>query len=974
MRIPVIFLSMVLSCHGAVGVRLILGLSDTASTKWDGSVTVSRARIAALEPWRFEGADEILSGNAWKASTHPIRLFGGGRQGAPPVVGNGVLVWLEGESEATELAVKTAQGNFSMRLADVPYGVGKKLLDGKVLADRIPASTQVTRSPDEQDMPAAAAAKNGDVWIAYLDFKHNPEHVRLRLPFQIEEKKLDEFTKPTGGDRIMARRYAGGKWDEAIAMSEGGGDVYRPAIAVDGSGRPWVFWSANDARNNFDLFARPIENGKPGRVLRVSAEAGADMDPAAATDSTGKVWVAWQAWRAGKAQIHCATQNGSGFQKPEAVAVSAGNEWNAAIATSSDGRVSIAWDSYRNGNYDVFLRTAVNGKWGAEQAGANTAKYEAYPTLAYDKSNRLWLAYEEGAVRWGKDWGAYDTAGAALYQGRAIRLVGFEASGARVEPAAAMGDFLPGPPERRVDYKEPQGSGDAWTASNPEAVKERRPSATPPVRPAPKNTMPRLCADASGRLWLAFRSSHPIRWSTIGSVWSEYVVSYDGERWTGPIFIAHSANLLDNRPALASARAGELLVVGSSDGRSQFHQALPRVAMEKGDPYQNDIFANVVNLPTGSGTLRAKAVPAPTSAGADAMREVERKAIAAMRTLRVKNLKLVRGEFHRHSEISMDGGSDGSLIDQFRYLIDTAAMDWAGCCDHDNGSGREYTWWLTQKLTTLYFTPGVFVPMYSYERSVSYPEGHRNVVFAQRGVRTLPRLPISEGDKPGHAPDTQLLYKYLKLYNGVVASHTSGTSMGTDWRDNDPETEPVVEIYQGDRQNYEMPGAPRTNTAEDSIGGWKPKGFVNLALEMGYKLGFQASSDHVSTHMSYCNIFVKDGSREAILEGLKKRHVYGATDNILADVTSGEYMMGDVFTTAKPPELRVKLTGTAPFAKVHIIKNNKYAYSVEPNKPVVDFTWRDNAAEKGKSSYYYVRGDQANGEIVWVSPMWITYR
>jgi hypothetical protein len=31
------------------------------------------------------------------------------------------------------------------------------------------------------------------------------------------------------------------------------------------------------------------------------------------------------------------------------------------------------------------------------------------------------------------------------------------------------------------------------------------------------------------------------------------------------------------------------------------------------------------------------------------------------------------------------------------------------------------------------------------------------------------------------------------------------------------------------------------------------------------------------------------------------------------------------------------------------------------------------AAEPGKMSYYYVRGEQENGEIVWASPMWITY-
>ena len=118
-------------------------------------------------------------------------------------------------------------------------------------------------------------------------------------------------------------------------------------------------------------------------------------------------------------------------------------------------------------------------------------------------------------------------------------------------------------------------------------------------------------------------------------------------------------------------------------------------------------------------------------------------------------LKIVRGEFHRHSEISMDGGLDGTLIDQWRYIIDAAALDWVGCCDHDNGGGREYSWWTTQKLTDIFYTPGKFAPLFNYERSVSYPEGHRNVVFAQRGVRPLPRLPKSDENTPGHAPDTQ---------------------------------------------------------------------------------------------------------------------------------------------------------------------------------------------------------------------------
>ncbi len=65
--------------------------------------------------------------------------------------------------------------------------------------------------------------------------------------------------------------------------------------------------------------------------------------------------------------------------------------------------------------------------------------------------------------------------------------------------------------------------------------------------------------------------------------------------------------------------------------------------------------------------------------------------------------------------------------------------------------------------------------MFAYERSVQYPEGHRNVIFAQRGIRTLPRQPLTSENDNAPAPDTLSLYEYLKLFNGISASHTSAT-------------------------------------------------------------------------------------------------------------------------------------------------------------------------------------------------------
>ena len=975
-----------LSSHAwaGTGVRVVFGLGDSGDIKWDGSVTARGASITSLEGWRFDAQDGIIPPNSWRASIHRIRLFGGGQQAQPPFVANGVVIWLSNESDSSQLDIRTAQGDFPVRLADIPLGTMRHELNGRVMIDRLPALSRITDSPDEQDYPAAARDAAGNVWLAYLEFRHHPDHARLRLPLREAPADFSVFTQTPGGDQVLLKRYANGAWSDPIAITSPGGDLYRPAVAVDGRGRPWVFWSANE-KGNFDVWARPVENGQPGKTVRLTDQPGSDIDPAAATDAKGRVWVTWQGWRNGRAAIFAAVQNGDAFSVPIPVSNSPANEWNPAVAADSSGRVSIAWDSYRNGDYDIYLRTATGEKqWGSETPIAATLKYEAYPSLAYDPSGRLWIAYEEGGERWGKDFGAYSTAGVSVYQGRAVRLVALGRDGRLLKTETDIAAIAPGVASQRADSTDRQAAATGWTSPDPNKSKDRTPSRPSANFQAPRNSMPRVTVDPSGRVWVAFRSMHPIWWSQIGTVWTEFVASYNGRQWTGPIFLARSDNLLDNRPALIAPRAGELMVLGSSDGRREFHMLNPMGAPRRAaamqqtvrDPYNNDLWMNTLSLPVASGEVALNPAGA-ASVAVDPLKKTEDASAARLRGYRLKSgageLRIVRGEFHRHSEASTDGGWDGTLIDQWRYMLDAAAMDWVGCCDHDNGNGREYTWWITQKLTDVFYSPGKFVPMFSYERSVAYPEGHRNVVFARRGIRTLPRLPISSPDSAGHAADTQMLYRYLRKFDGVVASHTSGTNMGTDWRDNDPIAEPLVEIYQGDRQNYEMPGAPRSNSEADSIGGWRPKGFVNLALEMGYQLGFQASSDHVSTHMSYCNILAKDLSRASILEALKNRHVYGATDDILADVRSGGHVMGDAFSSAAKPVIEVKLAGKAAFARVQVIKDNKYVYSVEPKKADVSFTWRDNDPAPGKTSYYYVRGDQEDGEIVWASPMWITY-
>jgi len=963
--------------------RILLGVGDKEPSVWDGKISLSGGRIISIQGWRFAGSDSSDYQSSWRASTRrglpPVGARAQGAQG--PVLENGVIVGATLDAAGAAFSVETVQGNFSFSAEEAPYGEIRPALNGRVLIDRVPNTLQLTTSDEEQDFPAAAQTED-EVYASFVEFVHGDRSKVIEGQFREAPKDFGFLARPVGGDQIFLMRYSKSRrtWSPGIPVSAPQQDVMRTAVAVDGRKRVWVFWSANQ-KGNFDIYARRFAGGKWSPEMRLTSDPGPDLNPVAATDAKGRVWLAWQGYRGGNLEIVAAAQTGDRFSREAIVSFSRGSDWDPAIAAASNGEVAISWDTYDKGDYDVyFRRTRLEGDIRMEPPApvAASQNFEARSSIAYDPQNRLWVAYEASDVKWGKDFGAYETSGIALYQGHNLRVKCFQGSNV----FTTSGDLLkalPGAPALQMARRRrlaQVAAAAGLVQPNPELAKNRAPSLTPQPPPLPLNSFPRLAVDAGGIVYLAFRSASGAGRSPVGTVWVENVAYFDGAGWNTSLAVPHTDNFLDSRPALLALGAGDLLMISAADHR----QSVIAGGGRRGSSGINtDIYAAELRLDQKVRPVQLEPLPAETVAPPQAEVQPEVEQVAMMRHYRTgaggQQLRLLRGEFHRHTEMSGDGGRDGPLIDAFRYMIDAAYMDWGGCCDHDNGGGREYSWWTQQKLADAYKLGENFVPMFSYERSVRYPEGHRNPVFAQRGIRPLPRLPITAADSPpSPAPDTQMLYGYLKQFNGIAASHTSGTNMGTDWRDNDPMLEPVVEIYQGCRQNYEMPGAPRSNSAEDSIGGWQPLGFVSLALQKGYRLGFQSSSDHISTHMSYCNLWVTAPTREAILEAFHKRRVYGATDNILADVRCGDHFMGEEFSVSEPPSISVKLRGTADFAKVHVIKDGRYVYSTEPNARKVEFNWKDAAAEKGKTSYYYVRGEQVDGELVWVSPMWITWR
>ena len=785
-----------------VTLRIRFGMKDQNPTDWSGKLIVDSGQVESIRGWRWTQQDSA-EGNTWSVRTRrqnaqssaDRKRIDAGLQ--LPMTDNGILLTLSGCSENQPLQFESQPANFTFRLDQLPYGKSLSSAGGNLVIQRVPAVEPLATTHADEDYPAAATGKDGTVYVAYLAFTRGRDFQGARERVATKESEavpnpatpirtidapgdLAYLAQSAGGDQLFLRILRDGRWSEPIAVTDGDHELYRPAVAVAGDGRVWVFYSAHvDADKNLDygnweLLARSFsaDGSDRSEPVNISKTVGTDFMPAAATDSDGRVWVTWVGARGDSFHVFTSHQQEGDFSQPARVSEFGGNEWEPAIAAGANGNVAVAWDTFEKGDYDVYVVTrGEDGKLGEPQAVAASLAFEVRPSMDYDHEGRLWIAYELSGDQWGKDFGALKKKGIPLYQtGRSLAVKVRDAKGGWFTPDDVM-DAMPGT----------QVGGRAATGNAQQRQPARQPNRQPNRQPitsiAP--TYPRLACDGQGNVCLAFRGKPGGNWRVgVGTVWCEYLTRLGSDGWSDAVWIPHSNNILDNRPALVPVGGSDMLAVFSGDGRGEVDPPevddvhLPgssddadvgtQTESKQGrggrnrnnvDPNNNIMFSRLdgPDFAQPDGHAELTSIAAETRAAAAGDVPAERTDIKRMRDYRVQlgdeTLRIWRGEFHRHTELSPDGGGDGGLLDMWRYAVDAAGMDWIGDGDHDYGNGREYSWWTTQKAVTLFTLPDHFVPVYSYERSVRYPEGHRNCMFAYRGVRSLPRLPISSPDE-----------------------------------------------------------------------------------------------------------------------------------------------------------------------------------------------------------------------------------
>ena len=252
--------------HATVAVRILLGVGDKPDTNWSGGVTARGARITAVEPWRFDATMRCSpaivgrSARTSRAASAPLPRPGGA---------NRLRQWRGGAARRRDGRHRARRGDAARRFHGSPErdsaGQGKAGLDGKASADRVPPYLAHHQQPRRAGLPRGRQRfrRQRSGWPIW-----SSSTIPITTICAIRPKNFDGMTAKPGGDQILLRKFSGGAWGEPIAITPAGGDLYRPAVAIDGKGRPWVFWSANE-KGNFDVWARVVDGWQPGATVRL---------------------------------------------------------------------------------------------------------------------------------------------------------------------------------------------------------------------------------------------------------------------------------------------------------------------------------------------------------------------------------------------------------------------------------------------------------------------------------------------------------------------------------------------------------------------------------------------------------------------------------------------------------------------------------------------------------------------------------
>lgn len=394
-----------------------------------------------------------------------------------------------------------------------------------------------------------------------------------------------------------------------------------------------------------------------------------------------------------------------------------------------------------------------------------------------------------------------------------------------------------------------------------------------------------------------------------------------------------------------------------------------------------DRFSNVCQVPDPGPFVQPEIATAPDEYGvfhlADPETELVSKGLPFYESPSVRgahgDLNLYFGDLHLHTSFSIDCIERERLeitpAMSLAYAKNVSCLDFAAVADHHSPfrSGRHQLdgeeWRLINEATRDYEEDPNFIAFAGFELRCS--RGDTVVVLGEEfGYEeiTAPEIGNIKG-----------LWERFRgrRYLTIPHFHFPGElSEGEWWACPYDGVEPVLEIFSC-HGSYESDCVLEQHISE--IKPFRPDRHGKYFLQRGFRYGLVCNSDGHKGNAGQNGltaVYAPELTKEAILEAIVKRHVYGTTNaRIRLLFTMNDYLMGDVAPNIPEKRLHISVAGERPFKAVDILRNGELYRRYKPyrQKHAIDLTFLEETP-----SFWYVRAIQIDNEIAYSSPIWFS--
>lgn len=861
------------------GCQIQLGLHDQEATSWRGELKLAKGKILQFYAEQAD-PDSVFSTTRFECKSQVIN---GVRK---PIILH--LVYYADQDDTLSLTI--AKETQKITLADV--ALEKQPIDlfaGAVrLQGKRPVQLYENDSSTDDHHPVLSIDSQGNDYLLYM----NSERSKGIDVNSVLAGSFESLENPVIGTTLRLSRFKNDSWQYSEAVTSKLDSCLDPVAAMDNTGRMYVAW-IQKGLEGWDIYYQFKDYGPKGdsglnwsKTVKLTTKVGYYQQLVASTDSKGYVWLAWQTWHQDHCEIYAAVlnHNDKHFMKtPGPVAdhpQDIDGRWFPALAPDRLGNMYLAWTVFRQGHFDIEVMKLYENMVKSQPVQVVSSNINAFrPSLACDKDNQLWVAYEES------------------------------------DTAKNFGDIYLPASKIRVRTLRTDGSIDEWPLlSIPKA--EGTPSNEKEVHMV-RCLQPRMVISPEGQPFVVFRTQQ-----------AQYYSRWQNSNWSEPILLSQQRSG-DHNNVQALYQNGQIAVIQEvSDWKG-------RVRLQfAASPEQSSAV-----------TITQKPAPLVKPAQNDwkPFAELARQFRKRTGDLILRKLYLLRGLVALPGTIN-ELSTDPLAVACAAY--EQSLYDWI-LLPHSPQASAIRQWQTDQQAHLLSQQSDRCILLGSYRPMV----GQKEPMLIIDGKKDeMPLVPLSElesyrksGDKANRLSVTQAADRNL-MSQFLGQRQRLGFSLTDDWK-----LLPILTQRQGAE-------ALSDNLDRMLLPLWHPEETPARKMPAAMRV------------VAYAN----GKSHDHLLDALRERHFYVATDDIYLLVRCEKHLPGDGFRTSFRPAISVTAFGTGKLKAVEVWLDNKLVKSETPpgQAAVLEYLYEQ---DDGQWHSYLVRVTQENGAEAVAQPFWIRY-